>query len=142
MNWLLIMHTPETQQKFVERRAQGWTYARIGTELGVAKSTLFEWSRKFRFDISNQKALEMDELQDRVLGTRQHRVSVLAQKLARVEEELRQRNLADVSTARLYSLAEQLRRQIERETSDLVFVSPVKDIPADEYVEEIQQWNA
>ena len=133
------MHTPETQQKFVERRAQEWTYARISTELGVAKSTLIEWSRKFRFEINNRKALELDELHNRVLGSRQQRVSVLSEKLSRVEEELRKRNLADVSTARLYSLADALRRQIERETSQISFVIPVSAIPNEEYVEQVQE---
>ena len=134
------MHTPETQQKFVERRAQGWTFARIATELGVAKSTLFEWSRTFRFELHNRRALELDELQDRLLGSHQARASQLGEKLARVEAELRQRPLAEVSTARLFTLADSLRRQIERETGDITFIAPVKDIPAAEYVEEVQQW--
>jgi len=136
------MHTPETQQKFIERRAQGWTYTRIASELGVAKSTLLEWSRKFRFDLQNRRVLELDELRDRLLGSRQARAARLSERLAKIEGELANRTLADVSTARLYSLAEQLRRQIEHETDDTVFVAPVKDIPAEEYVEEIQQWQA
>jgi transcriptional regulator with XRE-family HTH domain len=134
------MHTPETQQKFIELRSREWTYDRIAAELGVAKSTLIEWSRKFRFDINNRLALEVDELRHRILGPRQARVNVLAQKLARIEEELRKRDLTQVSTARLFSLADSLRRQLERETSAMNFVSPVKDIPNDEYVEQIQQW--
>src|SRR5204862_391804 len=91
------MHTPETQQKFIERRAQGWSYARIAAELSVAKSTLIEWSRKFRFELQNRCALETDELRDRVLGSRQARVARLAERLARIEGELGQRTLADVS---------------------------------------------
>jgi len=136
------MHTPETQQKFIERRAQGWTYTRIASELGVAKSTLLEWSRKFRFDLQNRRVLELDELRDRLLGSRQARAARLSERLAKIEGELANRTLADVSTARLYSLAEQVRRQIAHETDDTVFVAPVKDIPAEEYVEEIQQWQA
>ena len=84
------MHTPETQQKFIERRAQGWTFFRLATELGIAKSTLIEWSRKFRFEIQNRRALELEDLQDRVLGNVQSRVAALAEKLARVEEQLGQ----------------------------------------------------
>ena len=134
------MHTPETQQKFIELRAREWTYDRIATELGVAKSTLIEWSRKFRFDINNRLALEVDALRDRVLGSRLTRVDALVLKLARVEDELRQRDLTQVPTARLYSLADSLRRQVERETRPLSFASPIKDIPGDEYVEQIQEW--
>ena len=134
------MHTQEMQQKFIERRAQGWTYVRIASELGVAKSTLVEWSRKFRFELNNQRALEMDELRSRILGTVQSRVGAFAEKLARVEQEIAKRDLEDVPTARLYSLAETFRRQIERETQTIRFITPVNAIPHDEYVDQVQEW--
>ena len=135
------MKDQETVQKFIELRAQGWSFVRIAAELGVAKSTLTEWSRKFRFEIQNRRALVLDDLLDGVLGTVQSRVAGLAEKLTRVEQELRQRGLAEVSTSQLYSLAASLRRQIDRETGPLRLVSPAKDIPPDEYVDEIQEWN-
>jgi hypothetical protein len=136
-----VVKDQETVQKFVERRAQGWSYVRIAAELGVAKSTLIDWSRKCRFDINNRRALELDDLQSRVLGTVQSRVADLAGKLSRVEEELRKRDLTQVPTTRLYAMADALRRQIERETQAVRFVTPVKDIPNDEYVEQVQEWN-
>jgi hypothetical protein len=134
------MHTPEIRQKFIEHRAQGWSLVRIAAELGVAKSTLVEWSRKLRFEIQNQCALELDDLQNRLLGPRQHRAAALAEQLAAVEGELRKRDLSQVSTPRLYSLSASLRRQIEEQTGDIRFVSPIKDIPGDEYIEEVQEW--
>ena len=133
------MHTPELRQKFVALRAQGWTYTRIQTELAVARSTLYEWSRQLRFELQNERAIALDDLQDRLLGPTQHRVGLLNQKLARVEEELRQRDLSQVPTARLFSLADTLRHQIERQTS-CSFIAPVKTIPTDEYVEQVQEW--
>jgi hypothetical protein len=134
------MHTPEIRQQFIERRAQGWSLVRIATELGVAKSTLVEWSRKLRFELQNQCALELDDLQNRLLGPRQQRATALGEQLAAVESELRKRNLSELSTPRLYALSASLRRQIEQTTGDIRFVSPVKDIPGDEYVEEVQEW--
>lgn len=135
------MKDQETVRRFIELRAQGWSCVRIANELGVAKSTLVEWSRKFRFELNNQRALELDELRSRVLGTSQSRIEGLAEKLSRVEEELRKRDLATVPTSRLYYLAEALRRQIQRETDAVSFVTPVKDIPQDEYVEQVQEWH-
>jgi hypothetical protein len=134
------MKDQETVQKFVELRVQGWSFVRIAAELGVAKSTLTEWSRKFRFEIHNRRALVLDDLQDRVLGTVQARVDGLADKLAKVENELRQRGLAEVSTTQLYSLAASLRRQIERQTAPVRLVTPTTAIPKEEYVDEIQEW--
>ena len=134
------MHTPETRQKFVERRAQGWSLVRIAAEFGVARSTLIEWSRQLRFEIQNQLAIELDDLRNRLLGSCQARASGLAEKLARVEEELRKRDLATLSTQRLFSLSLALRREIERETDGVCFVAPVKDIPGAEYIEQVQEW--
>ena len=45
------MKDQETVQKFIELRAQGWSFARIAAELGVAKRTVIEWSRRFLFEI-------------------------------------------------------------------------------------------
>jgi|ERR1035437_508421 hypothetical protein len=134
------MHTPETRQKFVEMRAQGWSFVRLATELGVAKSTIVEWSRQLRFEIQNQSAIELDDLKNRLLGHRQHRATVLAGKLAAVEDELRKRDLSSVSTHGLYALSTSLQRQIETTIGDLNFVTPVDKIPGNEYVEEVQQW--
>lgn len=136
------MHTPETRQKFIERRAQGWSYTRIGTELGVAKSTLVEWSRQLRFELQNQIAIEMDDLKNRVLGPRQHRASTIAEKLAAVESELRQRNLSSVSSQGLYALSASLQRQLENIVGEPAFIAPVNAIPGNELVEEVQQWPA
>jgi hypothetical protein len=136
------MKDQETVQKFIELRAQGWSFVRIASELGVAKSTLTEWSRKFRFEINNRRALVLDDLQDRILGTVQSRVTGLAEKLGKVENELRQRNLTDLSTSQLFALATSLRRQIERETGPIRFITPTNAIPKEEYVDEVQEWNS
>ena len=135
------MKDQETVEKFIELRAQGWSFVRIAAELGVAKSTLTEWSRKFRFEIHNRRALVLDDLQDRVLGTVQSRVAGLADQLSKVQSELRQRGLGEVSTPQLYSMAASLRRQIERETGPIRLVTPTNAIPREEYVEEVQEWN-
>jgi hypothetical protein len=135
------MKDQEVVNKFIELRSQGWSFTRIAAELGVAKSTLVEWSRKFRFEINNRRALVIDDLQDRTLGTVQHRVAGLAEKLGRVEQELRQRGLKEMSTSQLYALAASLRRQIERETGRIRLVTPTKAIPNEEYVDEVQEWN-
>jgi hypothetical protein len=137
----LVMKDQETVQKFIELRAQGWSFVRIAAELGVAKSTLTEWSRKFRFEIHNRRALVLDDLQDRILGTVQSRVAGLAEKLGKVENELRQRDLKELTTSQLYSLGASLRRQIERETGPIRMVTPTNAIPKDEYVDEVQEWN-
>lgn len=134
------MHTPEIRQKFVERRAQGWSLARIASELGVARSTLIEWSRQLRFEIQNHRTIELEELQDRLLGSRQARAAALSARLALIEGELKKRDLSQVSTRCLFSLSATLQGRIQREIGELSLAVPVKDIPGAEYIEEVQEW--
>ena len=59
-----------------------------------------------------------------------------------VEAELKQRSIAELSTPRLFILAESLRRQIQRETGEVRFSTPVEEIPKDEFHEQAQDWAA
>ena len=43
------MSDNEAQNRFIELRAQGWSYARIAREIPVHRNTLIAWSRKFQF---------------------------------------------------------------------------------------------
>jgi hypothetical protein len=64
------------------------------------------------------------------------------EQLAAVEEELKKRSIAELSTPRLFALAESLRRQVQRETGEVRFSTPVEEIPKDEFHEEAQDWAA
>lgn len=134
------MKEQETIDRFIALRVQGQSYVRIAADLGVSKSTLIRWSRQYRFEIQNQHALAMDELRNRILGASPQRVDLLVQKLAKVEAELRNRDVSKVPTTALFTLSESLRRQILRETAGS-FVAPVKDIPVEEYVADVQEWS-
>src|SRR5687767_11911108 len=113
-------------------RSQGWSFTRIAKELNVARNTLINWSRKLQYEIANHRAIELEALRDSLIETRESRMKTLAEYLKRVEHELAKRDLTEVSTGRLYTLAESLRRQITRETGDMRFTVPLKEIPNDE----------
>jgi hypothetical protein len=134
------MNDLETQQRFVMLRAEGWSFARIADELQVSKPTLINWSRKFQFDIQNQRAIITESLQEKWLATRDTRVNALGEQLHKVQEELARRDIATIPTARLFTLVESLRRQIKQETGPLQFTTPVSQIPSDEYHEQVQDW--
>ncbi len=135
------MHDQKTQQQFIELRVQGRSYARIAEELQVSKRTLIEWSRKFQFEIQNQRAIELEALRERYLAGREEEVRQLGERLREVEAELATRKVAELSTPRLFTLAGSLRRQPLHVTGgELRFSTPVQAIPADEYHEEAQDW--
>jgi hypothetical protein len=43
----------------------------LPTELKISKPTLINWSRKFQFDIQNQRAINIEALQDKWLTNRE-----------------------------------------------------------------------
>ncbi len=134
------MNDVETQQRFVALRAEGRSFARIAGELNVSKPTLINWSRKFQFEIQNQRAINLESLQEKWLASREARVNTLGEQLHKVETELAKRDIATIPTRQLFGLVASLRRQIQSETGPVEFTSPISEIPSDEYHEQVQDW--
>lgn len=136
-----IMLDEEIQAKFVALRGLGKTFAAIAEELSVSQGTLINWSRKYRFELQNLRAIRMEELRNKAMASTEVRVNALAGELHRIEEEIKKRDYSDVPTAKLLSMAESLRRQIVRETGEFQFTTPINRMPNDEYCEAAQEWN-
>ena len=134
------MHDEKTVQRFVELRAQGRTYGQLGAELNVSKPTLIAWSRKYQFQIQNLKAIELEALSQKWLSSITDRVNALGEQLRKIEAEIANRDVKDLSTAQLYRLARSLRRQIEHATGPTQFTTPVNEIPGDEYHDQVHDW--
>ena len=134
------MHDEQTVQRFIELRSQGWPFARIATELNVSKPTLINWSRKHQFQIQNLRAVELEALADKWLSSVSDRLNSLGEQLRKVETELATRDVKALSTPQLYSMARNLRRQIQQTAGPVQFTSPVRDIPDEEYHDQIQDW--
>jgi hypothetical protein len=134
------MHNENTVQRFIELRASGMTYARLMTELNVSKPTLLAWSRKHQFQIHNLKAIELEALGEKWLASVTDRVNAWGEQLRKVEAELAQREVGDLTTPQLHALAQSLRRQISQVTGPTGFTVPANEIPANEYHEQVQDW--
>lgn len=134
------MHNDKTTQRFIELRAQGWSYARLMTELNVTKPTLIAWSRKHQFQVQNLKAIELEALREKWLASTAARVAALGGQLQKVEDELAKRDPAALSTPQLFALARSLRAQIEQATGPVQFSCPTAEIPSGEYHDQVQDW--
>lgn len=136
------MHDDQTVQRFIALRAQGLSYARLQAELNVSKPTLIAWSRQHQFQIQNLKAIELEALGEKWLATTTDRVNALGEQLRQVETVLRQRDVGELTTPQLHTLARSLRRQIESATRSPGFTVPANEIPAAEYHEQVHDWQA
>lgn len=134
------MHDDTTVQRFIELRAQSWSYAHIMTELNVSKPTLIAWSRKHQFQIQNIKAIELEALGEKWLASTNDRVNALGEQLRKVEAAISQRDVGELTTPQLHALARSLRRQIIQATGPTLFTVPINEIPSAEYHEQVQDW--
>ena len=136
------MKDQETVQKFIELRSKGISFQRIADQLGVAKSTLILWSRDHQHLIQNLRAIEWEDFVDHTLASKQERLKVLSEQLRRLDTELAHRDLASVPTARLQTMAEQLRRRLDRECGSTLFSAGVELYRNDDTRQAVQDWHA
>ncbi len=136
------MKDQETIQQFIELRSQGISFARIAEKLRVAKSTLILWSKQHQHLIQNLRAIEWEDFVDQTLASKQDRLKSLMEQLTRLDTELARRDLASIPTPRLQTMAEQLRRRIDRECGPTRFTEGVELSRDDESRPAIQDWNA
>jgi IS30 family transposase len=98
------MESLEIKEKFIELRAQGYSFDKIAKELGKAKQTLVDWSRELQEEIANRKALELEALYEKFYLLKEHRLKTFGGTLSKLQKEIENRNLSDVPTDKLLDL--------------------------------------
>ena len=136
------MKDQQTVQQFIELRSKGFSFARISEQLGVARSTLVNWSREHQHVIQNLRAIEWEAFVDQALASKQERLQRVSEQLRKVEAELAQRELATVPTQSLQHMAEQLRRRIDKESQVPMFTHGVELRREDDTRPAIENWCA
>jgi len=114
------------QELFIDLRASGQSYTKISAQLKVSKSTLIRWSRQFKNDIANAKALQIDQIRQEYLINRQHKLRVLGTGFNQVTEEILSRDLSQVPTWRLYHIQRLILDQLDRDPAGIEFIEESK----------------
>jgi transposase-like protein len=118
------MHDTETKEKFIELRANNWSVRRIAQEFQVDKSTLIRWNRQFGAEIKDRRQLELEALQEELLGSAAERFKALVADYQRYHKELENRNPQHVPQYMLFRMVCRLRDQVERRISPPDFTVP------------------
>ena len=126
----------EIKEKFIELRAGGLSYEAVSKELGVSRQTLINWSKDLALDIQNARGLRLDELSQKYIVAKEKRIEVFGKRLDAILAELDKRNLADLETDKLLTLAlkfgEMLRTEYEPLT--LAGTAPIVDLALEKTV--------
>jgi transposase-like protein len=115
------MKDPALKEEFVELRAQGASFAAIAERLGVAKSTLIDWSKDKENDIGNLRQIHAEALREKYRMGAERRVELFAKQLDAVEGELAKRDMATVPTERLFDMLLKLGREIGTQNPAITF---------------------
>jgi len=107
------MHSTKTQKQFIQLRAEGLSLSRISAQLRVSKPTLLKWGRWFDEEIEDLTALERESSHEKIRLAHQADLTRLAKLHDTFETELAARNLSEITTEKLFRLAESLRAQIQ-----------------------------
>ena len=99
------MKNANEKERFVELRAEGRSYADIAAALKVSKPTLIAWGKELQKDILNARTLRMDELFEKYAVAKAKRIEVFGTHLNAILAELGTRNLANIATSSLLTLA-------------------------------------
>lgn len=120
--------TLDDKQQFVELRARGYSFNKIAEELGISKPTLIGWSQEEQTnkDIQNQRTLAIDELQEKYLMTKRHRIAVFGEVLNRAKTELDGRDLSTLSTDKLITLVIKLSDTLKQDETELELLGEVE----------------
>jgi hypothetical protein len=84
--------------------------------------------------------VELEDLHDKFIATRERRARALGDQLKPIEAELKTRDISGLSTNRLFSLVDSLRRHILRETGEIEFTTPTRGFEDGETIEMVKEW--
>jgi hypothetical protein len=110
-------------------RSEGMSLGKISGLIGISKSTLFGWNTRYRDKIDELKRIQMEALEERILGSYQHQFTTLSRMLKRLEKTLA-RKLRDfeddLSLTEVFWMTSNLRHQVHRFRT----YSAATDVPA------------
>ena len=118
-----IVEPSNTKERFIELRAQGYSFDRIAKELGKAKPTLIDWSKDLQEEIANRKALELEVIYEKFFLLKEARLQTLGEMIAKIKKEVESRSLSEVPTDKLLELLLKYNNQVKEEVVEPVFKS-------------------
>lgn len=128
--------TNDKKEQFIKLRAKNYSFDKITQKLEVSKPTLIEWAKEFKKEIANLRTIEKEKLYQQYLMTKETKIEAFGELLARMKEELFDRDLSDVETKDLLSMMIKTSELLDNEREDLSFIVE-KEILADEFYEKI-----
>ena len=132
----------ELKERFIELRGAGRSFASIAEELQISKTTLISWSKGLALEIQNARGLRLDELYQRYAVGIERRIEAFGKRLDAILTELDKRDLAEIETDKLLTLALKYGESLRTEYEPLTLAEKTKGPDFSFLDENIDTWKA
>ncbi len=123
--------TLEDKERFIMLRARGLSFDKIAEELNVSKPVLLKWSGELAEEVKEARFYELENIVQKYSLMKRERFEAFSVVLQSALQELKKRaeesNWKELSTEKLFALAENLERRIEQDTKRELLSVYVKD---------------
>ena len=113
------MKPMELKRKFIELRAEGKSYRKIGAELGISKSSCQKWEKDLAAEIAALKREQLRELYDSYHMTKEARIKNLGDTLAKIDAALATADLSEADPVRLLDFKLKYTEALQKEFSGM-----------------------
>lgn len=98
------MKDAETKERFIELRAQEYSYEKIAELLEVSKRTLINWGAELSYEVENAKALRLEVLREKFVLSAESKIELWGELVDRLKQEIATRDLSQVETNKLLDM--------------------------------------
>lgn len=121
------MKTIETQERFIEMRAEGASFEKIAKALEISKGTCSSWEKEFKERIAEGKGEKLKALYETFNMTKEARIKALGSTIKRMEDAIAGIDLTTLPPEKLLDLNLKYREMLKSE-----YVEPCKEIDLDQ----------
>ena len=126
------MESFEKKLKFIELRANKYSYDKIAKELHISKRTCINWNKELSNEINTAKIKYIDESKAQYSLMRESRVKRLTDVLKKIDEELSEKDFSTVSTENLLKLKLRYETELAKENVSSCSIKRIQKGTVDE----------
>jgi hypothetical protein len=91
--------------------------------LGISRNTGLNWERDLKERIEAHRAIHIEELQEKYRISKEKRIELFGERFLAIYEELKKRDLSEISTSRLFDMLIKCMKALESEIDEPMFLS-------------------
>ena len=126
------METFEKKLKFIELRANNYSYDRLAKELHISKRTCINWNKELSNEINTEKNKYIDESKAKYSLMRESRVKRLTDVLEKIDKELLEKDFSTVSTENLLKFKLRYETELAKENVSSCSIKRIQKGTVDE----------